>query len=76
MCARLRTRGWLLVSQQLSPRVRLPCLSRTGESRTKSVAPSPSVASSAARLQTPQVAWLLQPHRDDGAQSRVAVGRW
>ena len=76
MRARLPTRRWLLVSQQPSPRVRLPCLSRTGESRAKSVARSPSEASSAARLQTPQVAWLLQPHRDDGAQSRVTVGRW
>ena len=76
MCVRLPTQHWLLVSQQPSPRVQLPCLSKTSESREKSVAPSPSVASSAARLQTPQVAWLLQPHRDDGAQSRVAVGRW
>ena len=76
MCARLPIRRWLLVSQQPSPRVQLPCLSRTGESRAKSVAPSPSVASSAARLQTPQVAWLSQPHRDDDAQSCVAVGRW
>ena len=76
MYARLPTRHWLLVSQQPSPRVRLSCLSRTGESLAKSAAPSPSVASSAARLQTPQVAGLLQPRRDGGAQSCVVAGRW
>ena len=76
MYARLPTQRWLLVSQQPSPQVRLSCLSRTGESLAKSAAPSPSVAFSADRLQTPQVAWLLQRRRDGGAQSRIAVGRW
>ena len=75
MRVRLPIRRWLLVSEQPSLRVRLPCLSRTGELLAKSVAPSPSVASSAARLQTPRVAWLVQTHRDDSAQSRVTVGR-
>ena len=42
----------------------------------KSAAPCPLVASSAARLQTPRVAWLLQPHCDGGIQSHVEVGRW
>ena len=72
----LPTRRWLLVSQQPSLRVRLPCLAGTGESLAKSAAPSPSVASSAAQLQTPRVAWLLQLRRDGSAQSRVEVGRW
>ena len=67
---------WLLVSQQPSPRVQLPCLLRTSESLSTSVAPSPSVASSVARLQTPQVAGPVQLRRDGSAQSRAAVGRW
>ena len=73
---KLPIRHWLLVGRQPSPQVRLPCLSRTGESPAKSVTPSPSVASSAARPRTPQVAGLVQPCRDDSAQSRAAVGRW
>ena len=73
---RLPTQHWLLVSQQLSPRVQLPCLSRTGELLAKSVAPSPLVASSIAGLQTPRVAWFLQLRHDDSAQSRVAFDRW
>ena len=69
-------RRWLLVGRQPSPQVRLPYFSRTGESPAKSVTPSPSVASSAARLQTPRVAGPVQLRRDDSAQSRAAVGRW
>ena len=73
---KLPIQRWLLVSLQPSPRVRLPCLLRTGESLSTSVAPSPSVASSAARLQTPRVVGPVQLRRDGSAQSRAAVGRW
>ena len=73
---RLSSRRWLLVSQQSNPRVRLPCLSRSGESLSTSVAPSPLVASFVARLQTPRVVGPVQVRRDDSAQSRAAVGRW
>ena len=73
---KLPIRCWLLVSQQPSPRIQLPYLSRTGDSLSTSVAPSPSVASSVAQLQTPQVAGLVQPRHDGSAQSRAAVGRW
>ena len=73
---KLPSRRWLLVSQQPSLRVRLPCLSRTGESFSTSVAPSPSVASSVAWLQTPRVVGPVQLRRDGSAQSRAAVGRW
>ena len=45
---------------------RLPCLSGIDGWRANSAAPSPSVASSAAQLQIPQVAWLLLSHRDGG----------
>ena len=67
---------WLLVNQQPSLQVRLPCLSRTSESPAKSATPSPSVASSAARLQSPRVVGLLQPRHDGSVQSHAAVGRW
>ena len=67
---------WLLVNQQLSPQVRLSCPSRTDESPSKSPTPSPSVASSIARLQNPRAAGLLPPRHDGSGQSYAIVGRW
>ena len=67
---------WLVVNQQLSPQVRLSCLLRTAESLSTSVAPSPSVASSAAWLQNLRVAGLLPSRHDGSGQSHAAVGRW
>ena len=67
---------WLLVNQQSSPQVRLSCPSRIDESPSKSTTPSPSVASSAARLQNPRAAGLLPPRHDGSSQSYAVVGRW